>query len=170
MTPHVGVVVEDRGAAVVTVERHDDGRLVCAGVERLPFDLGAVALRARELEAALPDARWVVDADGLGTALWTVLGHEGDPRWALYRGRGVERQALVDGLLVAVERDLFRFAPGLAEQEAMSKALVAHRRHVRDDGDIGAPLVVALLLAVIPPPREPVPLIAYGRPLGRLGG
>ncbi len=38
----------------------------------------------------------------------------------------------------------------------MSKALVGYRRQVRDDGLIGSELVVALLLAIIPPPPRSV--------------
>ena len=43
----------------------------------------------------------------------------------------------MDELLVAVQQDRFRFAAGLAEQDAMSKALTSYRRVVRDDGLIG---------------------------------
>jgi hypothetical protein len=108
-------------------------------------------MRVREL--AVPDTRYVIDGEGIGTALWTVLGGPRDPRtWQLYTGRGLERQALVDALLVAVEEDRFRFAAGLAEQEAMSQALAGYRRHVRDDGLIRSELVLALLLALVPPP------------------
>ena len=58
-----------------------------------------------------PEARAVIDAEGLGSALWALV-HPDDPEhWQLCRGRGLERQALVDELLVAVEEDRFRFAP-----------------------------------------------------------
>jgi hypothetical protein len=43
----------------------------------------------------------------------------------------------------------------------MSRALVGYRRVVRDDGLIGSELVVALLLALIPPPPVLVPLIRW---------
>lgn len=145
---HVGIVIVDRGAAIVAVERHEDGRIVVTGIERLPFDLGAVAARVRELDLEHPGSRSVVDAEGLGQALWAVLGKAKDRAWHLYQGRGLERQALVDELLVAVEEDRFRFMGGLAEQDAMNKALVTYRRQVRDDGLIGSELVVALLLAL----------------------
>jgi hypothetical protein len=97
------------------------------------------------------------------------VGHLGRPddeqHWALYAGRGLERQSLVDELLVAMQEGRFHFAPGLAEQEAMSKALLGYRRQVREDGLIGSELVVALLLALIPPPEPPVtPAIILGRP------
>ena len=157
---HVGIVIADRGAAIVTVERSSDDGLLCTGIERLPFDLGAVAERVRALDE--PDAHYTIDAEGLGTALWTVLGHADDrEHWQLYAGRGLERQALVDALAVAIEEDRFRFAAGLAEQEAMSKALTGYRRVVRDDGLIGSELVVALLLALIPPKPVPQILIAW---------
>lgn len=151
MSIHVGVVAVDRGGAIVTVERDADDGLVCIGIERLPFDLDAVAERVR----ALPeDARVVIDADGIGNALWAVVGRPTDPQhWDLYTGRGVERQALVDELLVVIHQGRFHFAPDLAEQAAMTQALLSYRRQVRDDGLIGSELVVALCLALrLPPP------------------
>jgi hypothetical protein len=39
---------------------------------------------------------------------------------------------------VAIEKGRFRFAANLAEQEAMSKALLGYRGQVREDGVIGA--------------------------------
>ncbi len=161
---HVGIVIADRGAAIVTVDRSPADALLVTGIERLPFDLSAVTSRVRALED--PDALFVVDADALGTALWAVLGHAEDAHWSLYAGRGLERQALVDELLVAIEEDRFRFAPRLAEQDAMSKALTGYRRVVRDDGLIGSELVVALLLAIIPPVPEVEPFVLLGRPTG----
>lgn len=159
---HIGIVIADRGAAIVTVERSAENALLVTGAERLPFALAAVTKRVRDLD---PDARFVIDAEGLGSALWGVLGRPDDAeRWTLYAGRGAERQALVDELLVAMQEERFHFAPGLAEQEALGKALVGYRRQVRDDGVIGAELVVALLLALIPPPEPPVePAILFGR-------
>jgi len=157
MTTSLGVVVVERGAAIVTVERDDDDQLLVTGIERLPFSLGPVADRVREVG---PGARVVIDSEGLGAALWALV-HPDDPEhWQLYQGRGLERQALVDELLVAVEEDRFHFAPDLAEQEAMSKALLGYRRQVRDDGYIGSELVVALLLALIPPPPVIEPMVA----------
>ena len=109
-----------------------------------------------------PEARHVIDAEGLGSALWAVLGRPDDTdHWQLYTGRGLERQALVDELLVAVQEGRFHFAAGLEEQEAMSKALLGYRRQVREDGLIGSELVVALLLALIPPPPVFVPMFAF---------
>jgi hypothetical protein len=148
----IGVTITDRGSAIVHVERSPEDALLVTGIERLPFSLSAVTDRVRALDD--PEARFVVDAGGgLGSALWAVLGRPDDTdHWQLYTGRGLERQALVDELLVAIQQDRFHFAPGLAEQEAMSKALQGYRRQVREDGAIGSELVVALLLALIPPP------------------
>ncbi len=148
-----GVVVADRGSAVVTVGR-DGEALRCTAIERIPFDLKAAAAAVHALDA---DTRVVIDSEGLGTALWAVVRPRTDDqdalaRWTLYEGHGRDRQALVDLLLVAVEEDRFRFAPGLPEQDAMSKALQGYRRQVREDGLIGSELVVALLLAMTPPP------------------
>jgi hypothetical protein len=153
---HIGITIGDRGAGIVTVERSPDDALLVTGIERLPFDLAAVTDRVRALAA--PEARYVIDAEGLGSALWAVLGRPDDAdHWQLYSGRGLERQALVDELLVAMQEDRFHFAPRLEEQEAMSKALLGYRRQVRDDGVIGSELVVAL----IPPPPVFVPMFAY---------
>jgi hypothetical protein len=164
MSRHVGITVAERGSAIVAVDRDSDEALLVVGIERLPFSLAAVTERLRALDD--PETRVIVDAEGLGTALWAVLGHPDGPkrRWQLYSGRGLERQALVDELLVALQQDRFHFAAGLAEQAAMSKALLSYRRQVREDGLIGSELVVALLLALIPPPRVYVrkPARAYG--------
>ena len=160
---HLGIVIADRGSAIVHVEHADDELLVTA-IERLAFSLSAVADRVHALDDEIAEVRFVVDADGLGGALWAVLGPPEDAeRWRLYSGRGIERQSLVDGLLVAVHNGQFHFAPNLPNQEPMTKALQAYRRQVGEDGLIGGELVVALLLALIPPP-PPVnpPLSAWG--------
>jgi len=150
---HIGITVADRGSAIVIVDRSSDGALLVVGIERLPFSLAAVTDRVSALD---DEARFVIDAEGLGNALWAVLGRPDDAqRWQLYIGRGIERQQLVDELLVAMQEDRFHFAPGLAEQEAMTKALLGYRRQVREDGLIGSELVVALLLAIMPPPEPP---------------
>ena len=151
MSRHVGITVTERGSAIVAVDRGADDALLVVGIERLPFSLAAVTERVRALDD--PETRVIVDAEGLGTALWAVLGRPADAHhWQLYAGRGFDRQALVDELLVAMQEGRFHFAPGLAEQAAMSKALLSYRRQVREDGVIGSEIVVALLLALIPPP------------------
>ena len=163
MSRHVGITVAERGSAIVAVDRGADDALLVVGIERLPFSLAAVTERVRALDD--PEVRFIVDAEGLGTALWAIVGHPAErKRWQLYSGRGLERQALVDELLVALQQDRFHFAAGLAEQAAMSKALLSYRRQVREDGLIGSELVVALLLALIPPPR------VYVRKPGRAFG
>lgn len=162
---HTGVVVTERGSAIVTVDRGEAGELLVTGIERLPFDLATVRARVRAIEG--PETRFVIDAEGLGSALWALLGEPDDAEhWQLYAGRGVERQALVDALLVAVEEGRFHFAPGLADQDAMSKALLGYRRQVREDGQIGSELVVALLLALIVPEPVPEPWFMFGKPRG----
>lgn len=146
----IGVVIADRGAAIVTVERDKDDALLCSDIERLPFDLAAVTDRVLALDD--PEVHFVIDGEGLGRALWTVVGGPADPyHWQLYLGRGLERQALVDELLVAIQEGRFHFAPALAEQPAMSKAMVSYRRQIKEDGLIGSELVVALLLAMTNP-------------------
>jgi hypothetical protein len=151
---HIGVTIASSGAAIIHVDHGADDALLVTAVERLPFDLAAVANRVRELDDEIAEVRFVVDSEGVGAALWTALGPPKDKkRWSLYAGRGFERQALVNELLVAIEKGRFHFAPGLDEQAAMTKALVTYTRAVREDGVIGSELVVALLLALIPPPR-----------------
>jgi hypothetical protein len=160
---HVGVVIGDRGSAIVTVERSPEDALLVVGIERLPFNLDSTSKRVRALDDH--ETRFVIDSEGLGSALWAVLGRPDDEHhWQIYAGRGFERQALVDELLVAIQESRFHFAAGLAEQEPMSKALVGYHRQVREDGVIGGELVVALLLALIPSPPEPVePAVLLGR-------
>ena len=149
----IGVVVADSGAAIVTVERDEDNALLCTAIERLPFDLAEVIERVETLDD--PDLNFMIDSDGLGSALWTFLGGPGNAQhFQLYTGRGLERQALVDELLVAIAEGRFHFASAIPEQPAMSKAMVSYRRQVKDDGVIGSELVVALLLALRPPPVE----------------
>ena len=151
---HIGVTIASSGAAIIHVDHGADDALLVTAVERLPFDLAAVANRVRQLDDEFAEVRFVVDSEGVGAALWAALGPPKDARrWSLYGGRGVERQALVNALLVAVYEGRFHFAPGLDEQAAMSKAIVSYRREVREDGAIGSELVVGLLLAVLPPPR-----------------
>jgi hypothetical protein len=158
-TKHGGIVIADRGAAIVGIERGADGALLVIRIERLPADISAVIARLEDLE---DDVYVTVDADGLGNALWAALEPPDEEHWQLYTGRGIERQQLVDRLLVAIHQDVFRFASGLAEQEAMSKALVSCRRAVKEDGLIGSELVVALLLALVPPADEEAVLVAWG--------
>jgi hypothetical protein len=162
---HVGIVVADRGSALVHVEHADDDELLVTAIERLPFDLSTVADRVAELDDELAEVLFVIDAEGLGAALWSVIGPPDDTdRWLLYGGRGTERQALVDRLLVAVHEGKFHFAPNLAEQAPMTKALQGYRRQVREDGVVGSELVVALLLALLPAPVPPnPPLVAWGQ-------
>ena len=151
---HIGISIAEAGSAIVHVDHGPDEALLATAIERLPFDLAAVADRAQHLDDEIAEVRFVVDGEGVGAALWAALGAPTiRRRWSLYAGRGVERQALVNLLLVAVYEGRFHFAPGLNEQAAMSKALAGYRREVRDDGVIGSELVIALCLALIPPPR-----------------
>jgi hypothetical protein len=173
---HIGVTVGERGAALVHVEHGDADDLLCTHIERLPFNLEAIADRLWALDGELAEVRFVVDADGLGNALWQVLDPPRPPawlaphdptwdRWALYSERGLARQALVDGLLVAIAERRFHFMSHIPAQEAMTSALQSYRRQVGADGVVGSELVVALLLALIPPPPPiPEPNFAWGGP------
>lgn len=162
----IGIVLGEHGGAIVAVERDDADALLVTAIERHPTSLAPVSGRVRALDDG--ETRFVIDGEGLGGALWRVLGEPTDKkRWVLYMARGVERQSLVDSLLVAVEQGHFRFQAGLQQQDAMNKALTSYRRQVRDDGIIGSELVVALLLAIIAPPR---PSIYESRGLESFGG
>lgn len=149
----IGITITSSGSAIVHVDHQDAEELLVTSIERLPFDLTTVAIRVLEVDREIVEARFTIDGEGLGGALWTVLGPpDNEERWTLYTGRGVERQGLVDRLLVAIHEGRFHFASRLPEQEAMTKALQGHRRQVGVDGLVGSELVVALLLVLIPPP------------------
>ena len=89
----IGVVVADSGAAIVTVERDEDNALLCTAIERLPFDLAAVIERVEALDD--PDVSFMIDSDGLGSALWTFLGGPGNAQhFQLYTGRGLDPESV----------------------------------------------------------------------------
>lgn len=155
-----GVRIVEVGAAIVGV-RHDEGARLGTVIERHPFDVAVVIERARALDDG--EAFFVIDSEGLGGALFRLLADpDNDERMSLFSARGIERQALVDGLVVAVQDGSFHFAPGLSDQDSMNRALRAFRRQVGDDGIIGAELVVALTLALTSPPQPPEPFILFG--------
>jgi hypothetical protein len=149
----IGVVIRDSGAAIVTVSRRpaDD---VVIDIERLPFDVEEVAARVDTTATATKDSRFIIDAEGLGSALWTIVAPTSrSERWRLYSGKGLERQGLVDQLVVAIHDQTLHFAADLVQQEPMTKALLSYRRQVREDGLIGSELVIALCLAISKPKR-----------------
>lgn len=158
----VGIAIQDQGAGIVAVERtplpgpttgEREVHFLATEMIRLPYDLPTIAAKVREMDD--PEITFEIDAEGIGTALWHVLGGPENPQhFSLYAGRGLERQALVDELLIAVEEGRFNFAPRLPEQSAMTQGLVSYRRQVKEDGLIGSELVVALLLAIRPLPVE----------------
>ena len=75
---------------------------------------------------------------------------DGAPVAWRYDERGVDRQKLVNVVVVAVSNQTLQFAPGLAGMDAMTKAMTSYRRTVGVDGTIGSELVVALALALLP--------------------
>ena len=150
----IGVVIREGGAAIVTVDHDKADNCIVSAIEIHPFNPEVLAERVADLNDAEPkDSQFIIDADSLGNALWTILGP--DPRkdklrFRLYEERGLVRQALVDSLVVAIARDALHFRAGLAVQEAMNRALLSYKRTVREDGEVGTELVVALCLAVLP--------------------
>ncbi|MEX0629689.1 MAG: hypothetical protein WEE67_04530 [Chloroflexota bacterium] len=157
MTRHA-VVTRGHGGAIVTAEAGDDGGQIITAIERFPYEAGPVVDRALHLKADDPTCSIVVDVEGLGDAVWELLAR---PRrrhgWLLYAKHGLEREELTRTLLVAVERNSFRFAPGLADEDAMKRALVGLTRNVREEGP-GSELAVALSLA-LDDHRPPTPRI-----------
>jgi hypothetical protein len=149
-----GVVVAARGSAIVVARINELDEAVVVAVDRLAVDLDAVVDRMAELRAAYPRVKFAIDAEGLGTALYRVLvpRREGSEPFRLYGDHGLERQKLVDALVVLVHFDQLRFAAGLEHQDAMTKALLAYNREVREDGNLGSELVTALCLAITKPP------------------
>lgn len=146
----VGVTMPPTGAAVVSITLDASPRppvRTCTGIERLPYDVGKVTDRVEAMELG-PRDLVVVDGAGAGMALWIALGSPRDRRFRLYEGLGRERQKLVDPFPAMMRDGSFSFAPDLAHQDAMLKALAAYRREVLDDGVVGNELAVALFLAV----------------------
>ena len=150
------VAAAEAGTAIVTASRDDDNMIDVAAIDRLPAGLEPAAAWLRE---AIPDlraphsTRIVVDADGLGAALWDHLAPHGSA-WTLYPKRGKERQELVNALLVAQQERRVRIQPS-PHGAAVRAALLNYRRVVGDDGVIGAELVIALALAAIVRARRP---------------
>lgn len=150
-----GVVVAARGSAIVVARINELDEAVVVAVDRLAVDLDAVVDRMAELQAEYRGLKFAIDSEGLGTALYSVLipgRREGSEPFRLYGDHGLERQKLVDALVVLVHFDQLRFAAGLEHQEAMNKALLGYNREVREDGQLGSELVTALCLAITKPP------------------
>jgi hypothetical protein len=155
----VGVTMQSTGSALVSVALDRSGdfhhpRRTCTGIERLPFDVGKVADRIETLELG-PRDLVVIDGGGAGMALWLALG---SPRrhFKLYEGVGRERQRLVDPFPQLMRDGSFSFAPGLAHQDSMLRALAGYRREVLDDGVVGNELAIALFLAIGHRPSPPL--------------
>lgn len=160
MSHQIGVAVKEQGAAIVVAEVDKRRKTLIVDITPLPFDVTAIADRLLALEKSEPaDARFWIDAEGIGYALWDILDPPRGKRWTLYEGRGIDRQQLVDILIVTMYDDALRFAAGLEGQEQMNKALLSYKRHpaaVKEDGQIGSELVVALCLAIQPPPPKSI--------------
>ena len=167
MSIQVGVTIHEGGAAIVTSEQDKDGAAVVTGIEQHSFNVDIVVERI----ARLSTRRWrrrssSCDGDGLGDAVWDIC----FPDWREVRGvvasrdrhkdqapigwlfqeRGLERQRLVNVLVIAMNQGMLHFAPGLDAMDQMTKALVSYRRQVKDDGSTGSELVTALCLSLLP--------------------
>jgi hypothetical protein len=140
--------------AIVTAEHHPDERIMVTGIERFGYVVEPIVARLTELSETTTPEAGVIDAEGLGDAVWELLDGPRRP-WQLYAKHGTERQALTRTLLVVVARDRLRFGE-VDEAEAMKRAMLALTRDPREDGP-GSDLTVALALAVgsfrKPPPR-----------------
>jgi hypothetical protein len=137
----------EAGTAILTYTRDLEDRIEVTAIERLPAGLDPIV---SWLGPQTPlGCHFIVDAAGLGQALWDRLGARYRRRgWTLYEARGRDRQELVNALLVAQSEGRIAIAP-TSHADAMKKALLGYRRTVGEDGAIGAELVVALALAVV---------------------
>jgi hypothetical protein len=159
VTPTIfGVTMLASGSSIVSVTydaRTRPPTRVCTGIERLPYDVAKLATRLQSLELGPKDVI-VVDGAGAGMALWIALGSpRGRRHFKLYEGTGRERQRLVDPFPAMMINGSFRFAPNLAHQDAMLKALASYRKEVVEDGIVGSELVVGLFLATSHQPAVP---------------
>lgn len=139
----------ENGTAVVIYER-DGARIEVESIERLPAGLDPAAEWLQAWFPDLPDIgddQIVIDADGLGRALWDKLKVRRQRGWRLYDRVGLRRQELANALLVAMS-DRRVHIQSSEHEDAMRKAMLSYRRVVADDGVIGGELVVALALAV----------------------
>lgn len=147
----VAIHASEAGTAILTFTRDRADRVEVSRIDRLPAGLDPSVRWLLELFPAFPataDAWVVIDADGLGRALWDRLNVHHRRGWALYDRTGRDRQELVNGLLVAQSERRIRILPS-THGDAVRKALTAYRRTVGEDGVIGGELVVALALAVV---------------------
>ena len=116
---------------------------------------GPIVRRVQQLKADNPDCFVVVDAEGLGDAVWELLDQPRRPGWRLYQKHGPEREELTRVLLVAVERRSFGFASGRGAGNEEGPRWP--HPQPREDGP-GSELAVALSLA-IDDHRPPAPRI-----------
>ncbi|HEY5519141.1 MAG TPA: hypothetical protein VIK08_00640 [Candidatus Limnocylindrales bacterium] len=150
MTVYIARITEAGGVILTTTRTIADDVTVTA-VERPPATLEAFRDRLQALcddfPALPPNTRVVIDAEGLGSALWDALRVDRRRGWQLYAKRGRERQELPDALRVAQLEQRIHIHKG-EHDDALRKALLGYRVEVREDGIIGGELVVALCLAV----------------------
>lgn len=159
LTRHA-VVTRGTAGAIVSCLRGaiaDDDRPLIIRIERFPYAVEPIVERVREIRETDPACSIVIDKEGLGDALWELLGRPRGRLWRLYDKRGIEREELTRVLLVAVAQRSFHFASRLSERSAMEKALLTLTRNVREDGP-GSELAVALSLA-LDDHRPPLPRI-----------
>jgi hypothetical protein len=142
---HAVVARGSAGAIVSCLLAHD--RTEITAIERFSYAVAPIVTRVAEIRETDPPCQIVVDKEGLGDAIWELLGKPHGRIWRLYDKHGLEREELTRVLLVAVARKSFRFAKGVWEQDAMRKALLTLTRNVREDGP-GSELAVALSLAL----------------------
>jgi hypothetical protein len=150
------VVTRGSGGAIVSCLLMEDRTEIIA-IERFPYAVEPIVERVKEIRLTDPPCSIVVDGEGLGDAIWELLGKPRGRLWRLYDKHGIEREELTRTLLVAVAQQSFRFATGLWNIDAMKKALLTLTRNVREDGP-GSELAVALSLA-LDDHRPPLPRI-----------
>lgn len=154
----IAIHAAEAGTAILVYQHDAAGRIDVEAIERLPAGLDPAA---DWLAGAAQDEQLVLDAAGLGRALWDKLAPRGRQGWRLYRGYGRERQELVNALLVAMSDRRIHIAES-PHRDAMRRALASFKRLVGDDGVIGGELVIALALAARFRPRPPMVVRTLG--------
>lgn len=166
---NIGVATTVHGGAIVIVA-HEEGNDVVTGIDVLPRGIDAVADRVEELDASEPKGSlFVIDSEGFGSALWQIVSPPAPARlfgldakqiaqrarWRLYEAHGLDRQELVNALLMAMRHgsETLHFAADLENFEALVTALAKYEPQVAADGTFGPELVVALALSILPRPR-----------------
>ena len=84
MKNHHAASVRGSGGAVITLARSDDGGATITAIQRFGLTIEPVAAHLRKLKDDHPEDSVVVDAEGLGDAVWQLLDRPRNRGWRLY--------------------------------------------------------------------------------------